>query len=177
MIKNWFLFFYFDFSGWVDPLWKTCLSDRFSLKVQHDFRFHWSFLQISVRSCIDLLTYFWYKIHFYFSTLISTAEIERSIRDEKLNEGQWITFSYSIFSFFQHLRLKYTNIWALKKFQKANFILEQFEKGAIFASFVPIRLLLNLTWHTISDLNISKLQNQFTEIPKTMCSPMLSSLK
>ena len=32
--------------------------------------------------------------------MISAAEIEQLIRYKKLNEGQWITFSYSIFSFF-----------------------------------------------------------------------------
>ena len=35
------------------------------------------------------LTWFWYKFYFYFSTLISAAEIEQLIHYEKLDEGQF----------------------------------------------------------------------------------------
>ena len=132
---------------------------------------------MSVKSClinkiisvsIALVRLSWYTVRAQLQAIII------------LNHSVWfawnllkrIAFSNSIFSFFQHLQLKYTNIWELKKFQKANFMPEQFEKGIIFACFVTIRPFLNLISRTIFVLNISKFQNQLIAIPKTTCSPM-----
>ena len=53
------------------------------------------------------------------------------------------------------MKLMFTNISDLKRFQKANFMLGLFEKDDIFVRFVPMFAFSNLLWSDMSSTNIS----------------------
>merc|ERR1719266_2477833 len=53
------------------------------------------------------------------------------------------------------MKLMFTNISDLKRFQKANFMLVLFEKDDIFVRFVPMFAFSNLLWSDTSSTNIS----------------------
>ena len=53
------------------------------------------------------------------------------------------------------MKLMFTNISDLKRSQKANFMLELFEKDDIFVRFVPMFAFSNLLWSDMSSTNIS----------------------
>ena len=53
------------------------------------------------------------------------------------------------------MKLMFTNISDLKRFQKANFMLVLFEKDDIFVQFVPMFAFSNLLWSDTSSTNIS----------------------
>ena len=53
------------------------------------------------------------------------------------------------------MKLTFTNISDLKKFQKVNFTLALYEKDDIFVRFVPLFAFSNLKWSDTSSINIS----------------------
>ena len=65
-----------------------------------------------------------------------------------------LTFLFFLFSL-QPMKLMFTNISDLKRFQRANFMLALFEKDDIFVQFVPMFAFSNLLWSDTSSTNIS----------------------
>ena len=53
------------------------------------------------------------------------------------------------------MKLTFTNISDLKKFQKVNFTLALYEKDDIFVRFAPLFAFSNLKWSDTSSINIS----------------------